>query len=178
MVGSRAAYTAFLGLVGAERLAELALTRRNTAWSLARGGVEVGRRHYPVMVAMHTALFGACLAEVARLDRRFRPHLGWPMVGLVAGTEALRWWAITTLGPRWNTRVIVIPGLEPVRGGPYRFLRHPNYVAVVLEVAALPLVHSAWLTAGVFSALNAAVLRVRIRVEDAALDAAAAGRRP
>ena len=91
------------------------------------------------------------------------------MLALVVASQALRWWCIATLGRRWNTRVIVVPGLAPVTSGPYRFLRHPNYVAVVVEGIALPLVHAAWITALVFTVLNAALLAVRIRVEDAAL---------
>jgi len=87
----------------------------------------------------------------------------------VLAAQALRWWCIRTLGPQWNTRIIVVPGLALVGGGPYRFFRHPNYVAVVVEGVALPLVHSAWVTALVFTVLNAALLTVRIRVEDRAL---------
>jgi methyltransferase len=81
----------------------------------------------------------------------------------------LRWWCIATLGQQWNTRVVVVPGAARVAGGPYRFLSHPNYVAVVAEGAALPLVHTAWITALVFSVLNAALLRTRLKVENAAL---------
>ena len=97
------------------------------------------------------------------------------MLALVLASQALRWWCIATLGRQWNTRVIVVPGLPRVTGGPYRFLSHPNYVAVVVEGFALPLVHSAWITALVFTVLNAVLLTVRIRVENAAL--ASLGRR-
>ena len=95
--------------------------------------------------------------------------LAWSMLVLVVAAQGLRWWCIATLGRRWNTRVIVVPGLAPVTGGPYRLLRHPNYVAVVVEGVALPMVHGAWITAVVFTVANAALLRVRIRAEDAAL---------
>ena len=95
--------------------------------------------------------------------------LAWSMTGLVVASQALRWWCIATLGRRWNTRVIVVPGLAPVRTGPYRVLRHPNYVAVVIEGIALPLVHAAWVTAALFTVANASLLRVRIRAEEAAL---------
>ncbi len=91
------------------------------------------------------------------------------MFVLLLAAQALRWWCIRTLGPQWNTRIIVVPGLALVGGGPYRFFRHPNYVAVVVEGVALPLVHSAWITALVFTVLNAVLLTVRIRVEDRAL---------
>ena len=95
------------------------------------------------------------------------------MLGVVLASQALRWWCVTTLGEQWNTRVVVVPGLPLVGTGPYRWLRHPNYVAVVAEGVALPLVHSAWLTAGAFAVLNAVVLTVRIRCEDRALATAA-----
>lgn len=162
-------YTLLILAVAAERVAELGVARRNRAWTLARAGVEHGRGHYPVMVALHTGLLACCLLEPVLADRPFLPALGWPMLALAAGSQALRWWCITTLGPYWNTRVIVVPGARLVGVGPYRFLRHPNYLAVVVEVAALPLVHSAWLTATVFTVANAMLLTVRIRCENAAL---------
>jgi methyltransferase len=92
------------------------------------------------------------------------------MVAVVVAAQGLRWWCITVLGHQWNTRVVVVPGARRVEGGPYRFLRHPNYVAVIVEGIALPLVHSAWVTAIVFSLLNALLLRMRIRAENAALE--------
>lgn len=170
---SRAAYLLLLGLVVAERLVELVLTRRNARRLRARGGRAVGDGHFPVMVALHAGLLVAAPAEVFLLDRPFLPWLGWPALALLAGTMALRYWAIATLGDRWTTRVFVVPGEEPVEGGPFRYLRHPNYLAVVVEVAALPLVHSAWLTAAVATVGNALVLRTRIRVEEEALEDAA-----
>jgi methyltransferase len=158
-----------VALVVAVRFAELAVARRNRAWAMERGGVETGAEHYPVMVALHTALFVGCLLEVPLADRPFLPWLGWPMLALLAGSHALRWWCIRTLGPQWNTRVIRVPDAPLVSGGPYRWLRHPNYVAVVVEGFALPLVHSAWITALAFTVLNALLLRVRLRVENEAL---------
>jgi methyltransferase len=163
------AYVLLVAAVGVERLAELVVATRNARWAFAHGGVESGRGHYPVMAAMHTAFLVACIAEVAIADRPFLPWLGWPMLALVAASQALRWWCVATLGHQWNTRVIVVPGLPLVSGGPYRWLRHPNYVAVVVEVAALPLVHTAWVTALVFTLANAAILAVRIPVEERAL---------
>ncbi|WOP39187.1 isoprenylcysteine carboxylmethyltransferase family protein [Streptomyces sp. Li-HN-5-13] len=162
-------YTLIVLAVAAERLAELVVARRNAAWTLARAGVEHGRGHYPVMVALHTGLLASCLLEPVLADRPFLPALGWPMLALAALAQALRWWCIRTLGPYWNTRVIVVPGARLVGAGPYRLLRHPNYVAVVAEVAALPLVHTAWLSATVFTVANAVLLTVRIRCENTAL---------
>lgn len=162
-------YVALLVAVALERIAELVVARRNLAWSRERGGVEFGASHYPVMVVLHTGLLVGCLVEVLALHRPFVPALGWPMLAIVIAAQGLRWWCITTLGPQWNTRVVVVPGAPRISGGPYRYFSHPNYVAVVAEGIALPLVHSAWITALVFTVLNAALLHTRIQTENAAL---------
>ena len=162
-------YVLLIALVGLERLAELVVAQRNLAWSRARGGVEVGLSHYPVMVVLHTGLLVGCLVEVFALNRPFIPALGWPMLAIVIAAQGLRWWCITSLGRQWNTRVVVIPGAERVNVGPYRLMRHPNYVAVVAEGIALPLVHGAWITALTFTVLNALLLRKRISIENSAL---------
>jgi len=162
-------YLILLFAVGVERLAELVLAQRNMAWSRARGGVEIGAGHYPVMVALHLALLVGCVVEVAVMQRPFIPALGWPMLALVVAAQGLRWWCITTLGRQWNTRVVVIPGAPRIDGGPYRWISHPNYVAVAVEGLALPLVHSAWVTALAFTTLNAALLSTRVSVENSAL---------
>lgn len=162
-------YTVLVGLVALERLAELVIAKRNLTWSLAQGGREVGFGHYPAMVVLHTGLLAACLLEVWLGDRSFVPAVGWPMLALVIGAQTLRWWCIRTLGRQWNTRIVVVANLTRVTGGPYRFLSHPNYVAVVVEGFALPLVHDAWATAVAFTVLNAGLLRVRIRSENTAL---------
>jgi len=164
-------YTVLVVAVGLERLAELVVSRRNAVWSLERGGVESGRRHYVVMVVLHTGLLVGCLVEVWWRRPPVVPALALTMLALVLASQALRWWCIATLGRQWNTRVLVVPGLPRVTGGPYRFLSHPNYVAVVVEGLALPLVHSAWVTAVVFTACNAVLLAVRLRVENDALAA-------
>jgi len=164
-------YSGLVGLVGLERFAELVVAKRNLAWSLRRGGWEIGFAHYPFMVVLHTGLLVGCLLEVWLADRPFVPALGWPMLALVLGSQALRWWCIRTLGHQWNTRIVIVPGLQRVTSGPYRMLPHPNYVAVVVEGLALPLVHGAWLTAALFTILNAALLAVRIRSENDALSA-------
>jgi len=166
---SAVAFTVLIGLVALERVAELVVSTRNVRWSKARGGVEVGQRHYLCMVLLHTALLGGAVVEVWVADRPFLPVLGWTMFALVLASQALRWWCISTLGRQWNTRVVVVPGLARVEGGPYRWLPHPNYVAVVVEGLVLPLVHSAWVTALVFSLANLVLLRHRIRVEENAL---------
>jgi methyltransferase len=165
-------YALLVAAVGLERVAELRLSLRHARWAMDRGGVETGRGHYPPMVVLHSALLVGALAEVAVAHRPFIPALGWPMLAVVAGAQGLRWWCIATLGVRWNTRVIVVPGLALVSAGPYRLMRHPNYVAVVAEGVALPLVHTAWVTATVFTVLNAWLLTVRVRCENRALAAA------
>jgi methyltransferase len=162
-------FTVLVALVGVERFAELVVSRRNAAWSLSHGGFETGREHYPVMVVLHTGLLVGMLLEAWIRRPDVDAWLAYPMVALVLASQALRWWCIATLGRRWNTRVIVVPGLPLVRSGPYRYFSHPNYVAVVVEGVALPLVHAAWTTAVVFTAANAALLTVRLRVENAAL---------
>lgn len=167
-------YLLLILATGVERIVELVISKRNAAWAFARGGVEHGRRHFPAMVALHTGLLLACLAEVWFLDRPFTPALGWPMLAIALLCQAGRYWVIASLGRQWNTRVIVVPGLGRVRRGPYRFswLRHPNYVIVAVEGIALPLVQSAWITAIAFTLLNAILLlRFRIPTESRALAA-------
>ncbi|NUR07281.1 MAG: hypothetical protein HOQ22_14225 [Nocardioidaceae bacterium] len=164
-----AAFTVLVLLVGAERIAELVVSQRNAARALANGGRETGRGHYPFMVVLHTGLLVGALVEAWTVRPDVPAALAWSMLLLVLAAQALRWWCIATLGPAWNTRVIVVPGGERVRRGPYRVLPHPNYVAVVVEGFALPLVHAAWVTALVFTVLNAGLLAVRLRAENQAL---------
>jgi len=162
-------YVVLIGAVAVERLVEVFVAERNRIVSKERGGVEFGAGHYPAMVALHFSLLVGCLVEPIALHRNFIPVLGWPMFVVVLAAQALRWWCITTLDYQWNTRVIVIPGAHRVIGGPYRLLPHPNYVAVIAEGVALPLVHTAWITALVFSVLNAWLLGTRVKIENTAL---------
>jgi methyltransferase len=166
---SLVAFTVVVLLVAVERVAEMVVSRRNAEWSFARGGVETGQRHFPVMVALHTAFLVGMLVEAWWRRPDVPSVLAWSMLGVVVLCQAGRWWCIQALGRHWNTRVIVVPGTPPVRRGPYRLLSHPNYVVVVVEGVALPLVHAAWISAVVFTVLNAALLTVRIRAEVAAL---------
>ncbi len=170
---SVALYIAFILLTGAERIYELVVSRRNAAAAFARGGVEHGQRHFPWMVALHTGLLLACIAEVVFLARPFIPALGWPMLALALLCQAGRAWIIRSLGQQWNTRVIVVPGAaRVVDRGLYRVMTHPNYVIVAVEGIALPLVHTAWITAIAFTVLNAVLLLgFRIPTEDKALKA-------
>jgi methyltransferase len=153
-------YPWLLGLEGFARMGELLLSRRRER----RGGRQAAERTYPVMVVLHVALFAAPLCERALARRRSRAPALW--VGVLAGATALRWWCIGTLGEAWNVRALVPPDLEPVTSGPYRYVRHPNYVAVALEFLALPLAGGAWVSALALSALNGLVLWDRVREEE------------
>lgn len=162
-------FAGVVALLAVQRLAELRLSARNVAKLRARGAVEAGAGHMPVMRALHAAWFAAMLAEVFVLGRPFVPWLAaLALVGLFAG-QALRYAAIRALGERWTVNVMVLPGAPAVTSGLYRRIRHPNYLGVILEIACVPLLHTAWLTALVFTVLNALLLRVRIRAEESAL---------
>jgi methyltransferase len=152
-----------LGLVTAQRLGELVVARRNTRRLLAMGGVERSGRHYPLIVGLHVAW----LAGLWWFAWDRPPNLGW--LAAYAVLEALRIWVLVSLGRRWTTRIIVVPGEALVRRGPYRFIPHPNYAVVVGEIAVLPLVFGLPVYALVFSVLNAAILWTRIRAEEGAL---------
>jgi methyltransferase len=165
-------YYALLGVIAVERLAELVVSQRHAVALLRRGGVEYGQGHFPVMVVLHVGLLIGCVVEPLAARHPFIPALAWPMLAVVVAANTLRWWCIATLGPRWTARVVVLPGVPLVTGGPYRWFAHPNYVAVVVEGAALPLVGSAWITAAAFTVANAALLTVRLRCETRALTAA------
>ena len=168
------AYLILIAVVALERIAELVVSTRNAKIMKGFGAVEYGAHHYPVMVLVHVALLIGAPLEVALRDRPFVPWFGWTMLALVVAAQVLRWWCITTLGPQWNTRILVAPGLPLVARGPYAVMRHPNYLAVVVEGMALPLVHSAWITAGLFTLLNGFVLHARIDAEDRALGSVSA----
>lgn len=152
-----------VGLVAVARAMELAYAARNTRALLRRGAVEVGRGHYPVIVLLHAGWLAALLLVPG--DTRPR----WPWLALFIALQGARLWVLTSLGPFWTTRIITLPGARLVRHGPYRVLRHPNYVIVAAEIAVLPLAFGAWAIALVFSVLNAAVLAWRIAVEEKAI---------
>lgn len=152
-----------LVLVTAERLGELAFARRNTLRLLARGAVETGARHYPLIVLLHAAW----LAGLWVLAWNRPASLVWLALFLVV--QVLRAWTLVSLGERWTTRILTLPGEALVRRGPYRFTPHPNYVVVVLEIAVLPLVFGMTTYALVFTLLNASLLAVRVAAEEAAL---------
>jgi|TARA_B100001093_G_C26834741_1_gene1017816 methyltransferase len=165
-------YTLFVLATGLERLYELRISRTNARIATEQGGKEVGRDHFPWMVALHTGLLVGAIAEVWIFDRPFIVWLGVPMLIITLACQFGRYWIISTLGWQWNTRVIVVPGAPRNRRGPYRFqwLCHPNYWIVVVEGIALPMIHTAWITALAFTVLNAVLLLgFRIPTENEAL---------
>jgi methyltransferase len=158
-----------LALLAVERCVELAISRANARRAFAQGGFETGRGHYRVMACLHTAFLLSCGLEVVLLRRPFPGSFGFVALLVALLAQALRYAAVLTLGERWNVRIIVWPSAPLVTRGLYRYVRHPNYVAVILELVAVPLVHGAVLTAVVFTLSNAVLLAVRIREEERAL---------
>ncbi|MEQ9362735.1 MAG: isoprenylcysteine carboxylmethyltransferase family protein [Leptospirales bacterium] len=167
----------FLGIVGAmivQRLLELRHSKKNEAAMLAGGGREHSPGHFQFMKLVHTLWFAAMIAEVLLLDRLLESRLDWTLAtaafaATLAG-QSLRYAAIRTLGERWSVRIITVPDSPAVAGGIYRYIRHPNYLGVILEIAAVPLIHGAYITAIVFTILNAVVLWIRIGAEERALN--------
>jgi methyltransferase len=169
MVISCGVYLAILAAFVAERIFELWLSNRNARLAFAGGGIELGRGQYRVIVAFHALFIAACAAGAMRYAPSFPPALSIVALAGEAAAQALRYWSVETLGRSWNTRVIVVPDIEPVTSGPYRYIRHPNYVAVALEIACVPLIRGLVTIAVVFSAGNAILLAFRIRIEERAL---------
>jgi methyltransferase len=158
----------FLVAYATQRLLELRLSARHARLLLARGGVEYGRSHFSLFVAIHTLMPVALTLEVVRMGAR-PPH-AWPLwLGVCVAAAALRAWSMRALGNRWTARVIVVPGEAPVATGPYRRFAHPSYLAATLEMAAMPLLFGALRTACILSALNALALAIRIPLERRAL---------
>lgn len=155
---------AVLAFLTAQRLLELVYAQRNTKALLARGAVEHGRGHYPAMVAIH-ATFLAALWLGTSPDA----PMAWPLLVVFALLQAARLWVLATLGPYWTTRIISAPDFPRISGGPYRFVRHPNYWVVTFEILTIPLIFGHVWIAFVWTGLNAAILFIRIRTENAAL---------
>ena len=154
----------FLGVAVFQRLAEVVYAQINTRRLLARGAVEIGRNHYPVMIALHTAWLVTVFVMLPH-----PPVIHWVPVVLICLLQFVRLWTMHALGPYWTTRIISLPGAPVITRGPYRFMRHPNYAVVVVEIALFPLVFGETEVALIFSILNGAMLYWRIREEDAAL---------
>jgi methyltransferase len=169
---SQEIFTVIVIVLAVQRLLELRLSRRHEARILAQGGREHASGHFGVMKAVHTGWFAAMLIEVFRIDRPFIPWLAAVAFIVFLMGQGLRYAAILTLGWRWSVRIMTLPGTPPVTQGIYRYVRHPNYLGVMLEIAAVPLLHTAYLTAICFTVANAALLFVRIRAEEQALNTA------
>jgi methyltransferase len=169
MPGATIFFLVLVGAVGACRLIELRLSKRHQRALAASGAAVLPEPVFRAMVALHTGVLVAAVIETLLLGRPFALELAIPALALVALANALRFWVIATLGVHWNVRVVPSMPLGVVTGGPYRFVRHPNYVAVFVELAALPLVHGAYLTAIAGALLHVAVLRRRIGLEESVL---------
>lgn len=164
------AYLVLLALVGLGRLLELVVSKRNRARMIAEHGAQPGRDPiFPLMVFLHAMPFWSIPLELWYFERQFEPVLGWSMVGVFFLTTVLRFWTLRTLGRYWNAQVMVPPDLEPVTEGPYRYIRHPNYLVVILELFSLPLIYSCYYSAISLTLLNALVLYFRIGAEEAQL---------
>jgi methyltransferase len=169
MIVSRQWYLLLLAALVAERMLELWLSDRNRRRAFARGGVEVGRVQYRIMVAFHTLFIVSCAAEAMLRDPSISPVVTIAALIGEGAAQGLRWWSIAALGEAWNTRIIVNDLLPVQTSGPYRYVRHPNYVAVVVEIACIPLIRGLVITATVFSIGNAIILAFRIPLEEQAL---------
>ena len=166
---SQTGFFALIACVAIQRIFELVKSNRHRKILLARGGVEYASGHYKYMVLLHASWFVSMVLEVHYLDRPFYLWLFViALVGMIAG-NALRYTSMHTLGVRWSTRIIILPGKAPIHTGLYKYFRHPIYVGVCLELACIPLLHTAYLTALIFTILNAILLRTRIREEEKAL---------
>ncbi|OMP66064.1 isoprenylcysteine carboxyl methyltransferase family protein [Domibacillus epiphyticus] len=155
-------------IVCLQRIVELVIARRNEKWMRKQGAVEAGAEHYPLIVALHICFFISLAVEVVMMERSLSPW--WPLLlTLFLFAQAGRVWSLFSLGRFWNTKIIILPGAKVVKRGPYRWIRHPNYVIVAAEILVLPLLFQAYYTALVFSVLNAIVLSIRIPTEEKAL---------
>ena len=169
MMISETTYLVLLAMLAGERVFELLLSRRNAARAFARGGVESGQGHFAVMAAFHALFIAACALESLFATRAIAPAVSIVALAIAAAAQVLRYAAVMALGDRWNTRIIVTPGDLPVTRGIYRWVRHPNYIAVALELAAIPAIRGCWITAAAFTVGNALMMAIRIPAEERAL---------
>lgn len=151
-----------------QRLIELNIASRNTKWIKEKGGYEVGEKHYKYIVFLHTAFFLSLFVEILYFEKTMAVWWWFPFLLFILA-QAGRIWSLATLGPFWNTRIMILPGAKVVSKGPYRFFRHPNYMIVTTEILVLPIMFQAYLTAIVFTFLNIIILSVRITQEENAL---------
>ncbi len=158
----------FLAILIIQRISELLLARRNEKIVRAKGAREYDEKGYKVIVLMHIFFFISLISEYILLDRTIN-HFWAPLLILFLIAQILRYWAISTLGYNWNTKILTTPNTRPIRGGPYKYINHPNYLSVVIEIAVIPLIFSCYITSVIFSVLNLLLLKRRIRIEEKAL---------
>jgi methyltransferase len=158
----------FVGMIIIQRLTELVVARKNEAWMKSKGAVEFGQGHYPAMVIIHSAFFIVFIVEVMYFDKNLSAY--WPiLLALFLLTQAMRVWALTSLGKFWNTKIIILPGAEVVKKGPYKIIKHPNYLIVAVELIVIPLMFNAYFSMAIFTLLNIIILSIRIPAEEKAL---------
>ncbi len=158
-----------IAILIAQRAAEMAVARQNEQKVKQQGAMEFGESHYPYMIIMHILFFLSLMAEVLLMNKQ--PSSWWIAIAVAITTvQAVRYWALCSLGSYWNTKILVVTGAELVKKGPYKWMKHPNYTVVILEIVLIPLLYQAYVTMCLFSILNAAMLTVRIRTEDKALE--------
>jgi len=159
----------FLSIIIIQRISELILSKRNENYLISKGAIEYDKEGYKYIVLMHNLFFISVITEYAFLERQINEY--WKILLIIfICTQLLRYWAIFTLGKRWTTKILVLPNTEPIRSGVYKYLKHPNYIAVIIEIAIIPLLFSCYYTAIVFSIINLIVLQRRIRIEEEALN--------
>ncbi|KIY22231.1 isoprenylcysteine carboxyl methyltransferase family protein [Mesobacillus subterraneus] len=158
----------FVGIIVFQRITELLIARRNESWMKSQGAIEFGQGHYPAMVAIHTGFFLVFIAEVTLLNKQLSDY--WPvLLTLFLFTQGMRIWALSSLGRFWNTKIIIVPGAQVVKKGPYKIIKHPNYLIVALEFMVIPLMFKAYITMALFTLLNILILSIRIPIEERAL---------
>lgn len=158
----------FFSLIIIQRISELAIAKRNEKWMIDRGGIEHGSEHYPYIVALHSFFLLSLLCEVMVFQREISA-LWYLLIPLLIITQMIRYWALMSLGPYWNTKIIIVPNDIVISKGPYQYLKHPNYIIVAVEILILPLLFQAYATALLFTLLNIVIMTVRIPTEEKAL---------
>jgi methyltransferase len=151
-----------------QRVTELFIAKRNEKWMLKRGGVEYGSEHYPFIVTLHVLFLLSLLVEVSILQRELT-NLWYLLIPILALTQIIRYWSVFSLGNFWNTKIIIVPNNQVVSKGPYRYMKHPNYVVVAVEILLIPLLFQAYITALLFTLLNIVMMTIRIPIEEKAL---------
>ncbi|MDX8366392.1 isoprenylcysteine carboxyl methyltransferase family protein [Cytobacillus sp. IB215665] len=161
-------FTIFLTVIIIQRLSEIAIAKFNEKWMIAQGGIVIQQDRYPLIVLLHSCFFISLVVEVIYFGKTL--SIAWPLLlSLFFLTQVIRVWALHSLGKHWNTKIIILPNVEYVTKGPYKYVQHPNYAVVIIEFILIPIMFEAYLTALVFTVLNAVVLKHRIKLEESML---------